>query len=629
MSSVTHDHQHAVEHGEETGLWSWITTVDHKRIGKLYLATSLTFFVIGGLEALFIRMQLAVPNAAFVSAQRYNELFTMHATTMVFLAVMPMSAAFFNFLIPLQIGARDVVFPRLNAFSYWVYLFGGLFINLGLFVGAWPDGGWFGYANLTSLKYSPGMSINFWAIGLLILGVSSMAAGVNFITTILNLRAPGMSMFRVPVFTWMSLVVQFLVVLSFPMVTVGLILLIFDRNYGTNFYVPENGGDPVLWQHLFWLFGHPEVYILILPAMGIVSEILPTFARKPLFGAPFVIFSGILIGFIGFGVWSHHMFTVGLGPVADAAFASTTMMIAIPTAVKIFNWIATMWGGKLRFTVANLYAIAFVAQFTLGGLSGVMHASPPVDLQHQDSYFVVAHFHYVLVGGAVTGLFGGIYFYWPKMFGFTLDETLGKVGWALMCGGINLTFFPMHFLGIQGMPRRYYTYDAGSGLELWNLVATIGSFVLAFGVLVFLINVVRSSLKPVPCGDDPWGGATLEWSIPSPPPHYNYAKLPFVNSDRPFWDEKHEGGPAVSQAKIAGPGPHHVKMPPSSFWPILTAAAMVLFWSGFLFGMGRMENGFVVFDHTHFKHQLMIDIPAALLFLGFALAWIREDDTSR
>ena len=630
MSSAVADTHAAHEHhGEADTVWGWMTTVDHKRIGKLYLFTSMLFFIIGGIEALLIRVQLAFPEATFLSAQRYNEMFTMHATTMVFLVVMPMSAAFFNFVIPLQIGARDVVFPRLNAFSYWVYLLGGLFINVSILFNAWPDGGWFGYANLSGAKYSPGLSMSFWALGLLILGVSSMGAGVNFITTILNLRAPGMTMFRMPVFTWMSLVVQFLVVLSFPMVTVGLILLVFDRNYGTNFFVPENNGDPLLWQHLFWLFGHPEVYILILPAMGIVSEVLPTFSRKPLFGAPFVVFSGILIGFIGFGVWSHHMFTVGLGPVADAAFASTTMLIAIPTAVKIFNWIATMWGGKLRFTVANLYAIGFVAMFTIGGLSGVMHASPPIDLQHQDSYFVVAHFHYVLVGGAVTGLFSGIYFYWPKMFGWMLNETIGKVGFWIMTIGINLTFFPMHFLGAQGMPRRYYTYDANVGMEMSNLLATVGSFILAVGVLVVLINIVYSFSKKVKAPSDPWDAATLEWSIPSPPEHYNFAKLPTVHSDRPFWDEKHEGGPAVSQEKIAGPGHHHVAMPPPSFWPMLAAISMVMVWAGFLFGHGTLEGGFIKFNFDNFLRQVAVSGTGAVLFLGCILAWIREDDTPR
>jgi len=363
--------------------------------------------------------------------------------------------------------------------------------------------------------------------------------------------------------------------------------------------------------------------------MGIVSEVLPTFSRKPLFGAPFVIFSGILIGFIGFGVWSHHMFTVGLGPVADSAFAATTMMIAIPTAVKIFNWMATMWGGKLRYTVPNLYAIAFLVQFTIGGLSGVMHASPPVDLQHQDSYFVVAHFHYVLVGGSITALFAGITFYWPKMFGYKLNETIGKVAFWIMVVGINLTFFPMHFLGVQGMPRRYYTYDAGVGLETSNLLATVGAFILAAGVAVAIYNMFHSSRNPIPCGDDPWDAGTLEWSMASPPPHYNFAKLPVVHSDRPLWDEKHEGGPAVSQKVIAGSGHHHVLMPPPSFWPILTAASMILIWVGFLVGHGTLEGGFVKFDPSTFMLQVAITGTGAISMLLCTLMWIREDDTPR
>ena len=620
----THAGHHA-SHEEETGLWSWITTVDHKRIGKLYMFSSLAAFALGGLEALMIRMQLRFPNNEFIAAQTYNEMFTMHATTMVFLAIMPMSAAFFNYLIPLQIGARDVAFPRLNALSYWVFAFGAVFINASFFFGAFPDGGWFGYANLTSAKYSPGMSIDFWCIGLLILGTASMMAGFNFITTILNLRAPGMTLFRMPIFTWMSFVVQFLVVMSFPMITVGLILLLMDRNYGTNFYHPANGGDPLLWQHLFWLFGHPEVYILILPAMGLVSEVLPTFARKPLFGAPFVIFSGIMIGFVGFGVWSHHMFTVGLGPVADAAFSTTTMLIAVPTAVKIFNWIATLWGGKLTFPTPNLFAIGFVFLFTIGGLSGVMHASPPIDLQQQDSYFIVAHFHYVLVGGAFMGLLSGLYFYWPKMYGVFLDEGLGKLSFWLMFTGVNVTFFPMHFLGAMGMARRTWQYPEGVGMETYNLVCTAGAFIIAAGFLVTLVNIAKSfggSAKKA--SGDPWDAATLEWSIPSPPPHYNFARLPMVHSDRPLWDEKHEGGPAVSQDKIAGPGPHHVAMPPSSYWPILLAVTQSMVFVGFLFGSGQGK-----FNYDAFVHQVMVQLPFAVLMMFCMLAWIKEDDSPR
>jgi cytochrome c oxidase subunit 1 len=621
-------------HDEDTSLWSWITTVDHKRVGKLYLASAFLFFLFGGIEALIVRAQLAVPNAGFISAQTYNEMFTMHATTMVFLAIMPLSAAFFNYLVPLQIGARDVVFPRLNAFSFWVFLFGALFIQIpfvlnlvpGLFDGpVVPDGGWFGYANQTSAKYSPGLSIDFWMIGLQILGVASLGASFNFITTILNLRAPGMTMFRVPVFTWMALVVNFLLAMSLPMITIGLVLLMFDRNYGTNFYSPANGGDPLLWQHLFWLFGHPEVYILILPAMGIVSEVLPTTAKKPLFGAPFVIFSGILIGFIGFGVWSHHMFTVGLGPVADAAFSITTMIIAVPTAVKIFNWLATLWGGRITFNTASLFSISFVGLFTIGGLSGVMHASPPVDLQHQDSYFVVAHFHYVLFGGAIFGLFSGFYFYWPKMYGVYLNETLGKISWAVMFLGMNLTFFPMHFLGAQGMPRRYYTYDPGMNWELWNLVATIGAFVLAIGVGISAWNMLMGFLKRgQKAPSDPWDGATLEWSLPTPVPHFNFQTVPTVYSDRPYWDEKHEGGPPVSQARINTDPKKHVHMPPGSFWPIVAATLMGLTFVCFMLGSGKGS-----FDSAAFLLQVSIQVPIALLFLGAILMWVKEDATPR
>ena len=634
MSSVATDvtvSTHHAHEDEDNSLWSWITTVDHKRIGKLYLFTSLFFFGLGGLEALVIRTQLAFPESEFISAQMYNEMFTMHATTMIFLSIMPLSAAFFNFLIPLQIGARDVAFPRMNALSYWLYLFGGIILNVPFLlqylggIYSVPDGGWFGYANMTGAKYSPGLSIDFWIAGLLVLGNSSMMAGFNFITTTLNLRAPGMSLFRMPIFTWMSLVVQFLVVMSFPMITVGLILLMFDRTYGTNFFFPENGGDPLMWQHLFWLFGHPEVYILILPAMGLVSEVLPVFSRKPLFGAPFVIFSGIMIGFVGFGVWSHHMFTVGLGPVADAAFSTTTMLIAVPTAVKIFNWIATMWGGKIRFDTPALFAITFVFLFTIGGLSGVMHASPPIDLQQQDSYFIVAHFHYVLVGGAFMGLLSGVYFYWPKMFGRKLNETWGKISWALFFIGVNVTFFPMHFLGAMGMPRRTWQYGMGVGYDFWNIVATVGAFTIAAGFLVTFVNCVRGARGAgEPVGDDPWDAATLEWSMASPPPHYNFKRLPTVHSDRPLWDEKHEGGPAVRQDVIAVDAPDHVEMPPPSYWPLIVGVFQALFFTGFMLGSGGGA-----FDLSAFTVQVGFQSFMALGMLAGILMWVREDATPR
>jgi len=549
-----------------TGLRSWLTTTDHKRIGTLYFWTAFAFFLIGGLEALIIRAQLAQPDGSLVSADTYNQLFTMHGTTMVFLALMPMTAAFFNWIVPLQIGARDVVFPRLNAFSYWVFLLGGLFMNASFLIGAAPDGGWFGYVNLTGPQYSPGLNIDFWVLGLQILGVASLAAGFNFIVTILNLRAPGLTMMRLPVFSWMTLVTQFLVITAFPVITVALVFLLFDRTFGTNFYVPAAGGDPVLWQHLFWIFGHPEVYILILPAMGIVSEVLPTFSRKPLFGYTVVVYSGVLIGFMGWGVWSHHMFSVGLGPIADSFFAAATMLIAIPTGVKIFNWIATLWGGQIRFTTAMKFAVGFIAMFIIGGLSGVSHASPPSDLQQTDTYYVVAHFHYVLFGGTVLGLFAGMYYWIPKMTGRLLSERLGSWHFWLTFIGMNLTFFPMHFIGLLGMPRRIYTYAPELGLGTMNLVSTIGAFVIGLGTLALVINVLWSRRHGEPAGPDPWGGATLEWSIPSPPPPHNFDVIPTVTSRLPRWTTEHPAAPSAPGSAV------HV--PPGSWWPLVTAAGL-------------------------------------------------------
>jgi cytochrome c oxidase subunit 1 len=523
----------------ESGVWSWLTTVDHKRIGTLYLFTSLFFFLVGGVEASLIRWQLAVPNNHVLSAEAYNQMFTMHGTTMIFLGVMPLSAAFFNYLIPLQIGARDVAFPRLNAFSYWVFLLGGIFMNASWFVGAAPNGGWFGYAPLTTLQFSPGLNIDFWVIGLQILGVSSLAAAFNFITTIINMRAPGMNLMRMPMFTWNAFVVQFLLVLAFPVITIALVFLQFDRFFGTNFYTMAAGADPLLWQHLFWIFGHPEVYILILPAFGLVSEIIPTFSRKPIFGYPVMVYATMLIAFLGFGVWAHHMFAVGMGPIGDTFFGVTTMLIAIPTGVKIFNWIFTMWGGSIKFTTAMKFAIALVALFTIGGISGVMHASPPADLQQTDTYFIVAHFHYVLFGGSMMGIFGGIYYYYPKMTGRLLDEKLGTWHFWLMFVGMNLTFFPMHFSGLMGMPRRIYTYDAGQGWELFNAMSTWGTGLLAIGMVIFVWNFLKSFRDGEISGNDPWGAPTLEWSIPSPPPEYNFARIPRVTSRVPLWDITH------------------------------------------------------------------------------------------
>ena len=591
------------------GVWSWITTVDHKRIGILYGVTAFIFFMIAGVEALMMRIQLARPEQDIVSPEVFNQLFTMHALSMIFLAIMPLTAAFFNFMVPLMIGARDVAFPRLNALSYWIFLGGGILLNSGWFLGGSPNAGWFAYANLTEKTFNPGSGMDFYTVGLLVLGTASMAAGFNFLVTIINMRAPGMSLMRMPVFIWMTLVTSFLIILAFPVITVGLIELLLDRTFGMNFFVTTAGADPILWQHLFWVFGHPEVYILILPAMGIVSEILPTFSRKPLFGYSVVVLSGVVIGFMGWAVWSHHMFTVGLGPVANAAFSVSTMAIAIPTGIKIFNWIATLWGGSINIKTPLLFAVGFVAMFIIGGLSGMMHSSAPSDAQQQDTYFIVAHIHYVLFGGSIFAIFAGIYYWWPKMTGRMLSEPIGKLHFWLTFIAFNLTFFPMHFLGMDGMPRRVYTYDSAMQWDLWNIVATAGSFLLAVSVLVFLHNVFRSLRKGERAGNDPWDGRTLEWSIPSPPPHYNFAEIPTVHARDAHWDAKHgdsghgvpatvgggsqesEGhgqahAPAGTAAEYGGghgDGGHGIHMPGLSYYPIMVALGLTATGYGVIF----------------------------------------------
>jgi cytochrome c oxidase subunit I len=502
----------------------------------------------------------------------------------------------------LQIGARDVAFPRLNMFGYWVFLLGGLFIYSGFFLGGAPNGGWFGYTPLTSTPMSagflPGRGPDFWTVGLVMLGIGSVTSAINFIVTILNLRAPGMTFMRMPVFTWMMTVTAFLTLFAMPIITAALIMVYFDRNFGTNFFQPANGGDPLLYQHLFWLFGHPEVYILILPGMGIVSEVLPVFSRKPLFGYPVVVFSGIAIGFIGWGVWVHHMFATGLGPVAISAFALSTMIIAVPTGVKIFNWLATVWRGAVKLKTAMLFALGFIAMFTLGGLSGVLHSVVPADTQQTDTYFVVAHFHYVLFGGLVFGIFGGFYYWFPKLYGRFLDERLGKFNFWTMLIGFNLTFFPMHFLGLLGMPRRTYRYDTGLGWDFLNQLETVGAFVIAFSVLIFIVNVMVSRRHGQVSGDDPWDGRTLEWTIPSPPPMYNFAEIPHVEARDDFWHHKYtedETGHAVrvpSGAAVAveerpaggdggdehggeghGDG-HGIHMPSPSYFPFILALGL-------------------------------------------------------
>ena len=590
---------------ERGGIWAWITTTDHKRIGILYGASAILFFIVGGVEALLIRLQLAVPNGEVISADAYNQMFTMHATTMVFLVVMPGAAAFTNYFLPILIGARDVAFPRLNALSYWIFFFGGIFLTVAFFIGGAPDGGWFGYAPL-STQTPEVVRMDYWALGVQILGVASIASSVNFITTVFTMRAPGMTLMRMPVFAWMAFIVSFLLLFSLPIVAIGLFQVFFDRNLGTLFFEAAGGGDPVLWQHLFWLFGHPEVYVLILPAMGIVSEVLPTFSRKPLFGRSFVIFSGIAIGFMGFGVWAHHMFTSGLGPVAEAAFALTTMFIAVPTGVKIFNWIGTIWGGSLRMKTPMLFSLGFIAMFVIGGLSGVTHSIAPADWQQHDTYYVVAHFHYVLFGGAVLGLFSGIYYWWPKVTGRLLSERIGRWHFWSMLAGFNLTFAPMHFLGLNGMPRRTYRYPEGLGFEFWNFLATAGSLLLAVSFLVFLWNIFWTRKHGEVAGNDPWDGRTLEWTISSPPPEHNFDTIPVVQDEDDFWHHKYatdDTGHAVpvvaGASEDAETDDDHgdIHLPSPSYYPALSAAGMFITLMGLVYvpwGLIAVVTGAVV-----------------------------------
>ena len=541
----------------ETYIGEWIMTTDHKKLGIMYIVTAFFFFLVGGTEALLIRTQLAVPNGKVLSPDIYNQIFTMHGTTMIFLFVMPMLTGFGNYVVPLMIGARDMAFPRLNAFGYWIVLFGGLFLNFSFLIGQAPNGGWFSYAPLSELTANcgtnavtctPGMNMDFWALGILMLGVSSIAGSVNFVVTILKLRAPGMTVNRMPLFTWMTLITAFLLLFSLPSVTAASILILLDRHAGMHFYQAANGGDPLLWQHLFWSFGHPEVYILILPAFGMVSEILPVFSRKPIFGYTFIAWSGVAIGFLSFTVWAHHMFAVGLPLVAQAFFATSTTLIAIPTAVKIFNWIATTWGGKLSFKTPMLFALGFIAMFLIGGLDGVAHAVVPVDYQITDTYFVVSHIHYVLFGGTVFAVFGGIFYWFPKMTGRLLNERLGQIQFWLFIVGANLAFFPMHIVGLLGMARRYYTYPDGLGWNLYNMISTIGAYMIGLAIMIFLWNVITSLRSGEKAGDDPWSAFTLEWDTSSPPKPYNFDVIPTVRSRRPFYDKKN---PEVADWKTA------------------------------------------------------------------------------
>ena len=528
-----------VRRATDVGAVGWLRTVDHKEIGILYIGMGLVFLVVGGIEALVIRLQLATPEARFVDPQLYDQLFTMHGVTMIFLAAIPLLVGFANYLVPLMIGARDVAFPRLNALSFWLSLFGGLLLYFSIVAGGAPDAGWFAYAPLSDRGYATGTGLDYYALGLLINGAGTIVGALNLAVTILLMRCPGLSISRMPLFVWMILVTSVLILGAYPALTAALVMLLADRMLGAHFFLPATGGDPLLWQHTFWFFGHPEVYIVILPAFGMISEVIPVFSRKPIFGYRFMAASAVAIAFLSFSVWAHHMFAVGLSAGANVFFSVASMLIAVPTGVKVFNWLATMVGGRIRFATAMLFATGFVAVFVIGGLTGVSLAVVPIDWAVTDSYYVVAHMHYVLFGGVVFGVYAGSYYWFPKMTGRFLSERVGKWHFWLSFVGFNLTFLPQHWLGLQGMARRMWTYAADTGWAPLNLLSSIGAATLAVSVAIFAWNVVVSLRRGAVASDDPWDAWTLEWATTSPPPPENFSAIPVATSRRPLWDRKH------------------------------------------------------------------------------------------
>jgi cytochrome c oxidase subunit 1 len=531
-------------------LHSWVITVDHKRLGILYISFGLLALVIGGIEATIIRIQLIRPLNDFVSPQVFNRMFTMHGTTMIFFSAMPLVFGFANYMIPIMIGARDMAFPRLNAFGLWMTVFGGVFLYFS-FLGAngvygagnAPDVGWFAYAPLTARTFSPGHSTDYWTLALLVSGFGSIATGINIIATVICMRCPGMTLSKMPLFAWLNFIMAGLVLLAVSPLTAAQIMLLIDRYLGGHFFDTQAGGSAVVWMHFFWVFGHPEVYILVLPAFAIASEVIPVFSRKTIFGYPIMVAATVAIGFISMSVWAHHMFTVGMSSSGNTFFVLSTMAIAVPTGIKIFNWLATMWGGKIQFKTPMLFCTAFLFQFLIAGLTGIMLGSAPFNWQLSGSYFVVAHFHYVIVGAIVFCLFAAFYYWFPKMSGKMYNETLGIVHFLLFFIGFHLTFDFMHIPGLLGMPRRIYTYEAGRGWETLNVIVTIGALFQAAGILVFVFNLLWSYFEGKDSGSDPWDAWTLEWSTSSPPPVYNFAVIPSVKSRRPLWDLKHPEDP--------------------------------------------------------------------------------------
>jgi cytochrome c oxidase subunit I len=601
------------------GLLGALGSVDHKTIGKRYLATALLFLLVGGAEAAIMRLQLAHGDTHLLSPEQYNQLFTMHGVTMIFWYAAPILSGFSNFLWPLLIGSRDMAFPRLNAFSYWTFLFSGLFVYSSFVVGQAPDGGWFAYVPLTTASYSPGLNLDFYAIGLVFLTLSTTVGAINFIVTVLKLRAPGMSLDRLPIYLWGTTTASFAALFSLPSLTVACVMLYLDRRAGTHFFDSASGGQPLLWQHLFWIFGHPWVYIVVLPAMGIVSQALPAFCRRPLVGYAFVAMATVSTGILGFGVWVHHMFATGIAPLPMSFFSAASLVITIPSAVAVFAWLATVWQGRPVMRTPLLFMAGFVMLFVIGGVSGVATAAAAFDQQLTDTYFVVAHLHYVLVGINVFGVTAGLYYWFPKMTGRMMSERLGRWNFWVMFLGFNLGFFPMHISGLLGMPRRVYTYPSALGWDGWNLVTTVGAYVFAAGVLLLFVNLLYSRVRGTPAGANPWDAPTLEWSVPSPPPAYNFAVIPTVRSRHPLWEAGRAGddagplaaGPVLDEDKLTletsaldAEVTDVLRMPEDSLLPLLLALAVTALCYGLLL------------------RSVALAAAAGVLMLGLTTTWL-------